>query len=188
MFTGHGPSALTPHGAWQAEVTAAALALVAPDGVYVSDLPRAMATAEPLLTRTGLKPVVTANLRERDMGTYTGMRFADVEAKDPAGWAALVARDPEFCPPGGESHRACAQRLRSFLCDLTTARPTGRVVIVSHGVAIHHLLRALLGMGDDALTVNFQVDNCSIQRVERRGRLVRVLSINDTAHLVPHGP
>ncbi len=184
-FTGHGPSPLTDLGRRQADAVGHILAAPPPDAIYVSDLPRTVATAAPLVARTGILPVLTERLRERAVGTYTGMTFAEVEATDPAGWAALVARDPGHCPPGGESHHDCADRVGAFLDELVTWHPAGRVVLVSHGVAIHHMLRHLLGLRHAAVHVHFQVDNCAVQRVERRaGGAVRVFAINDTSHLV----
>lgn len=182
MFTGHGPSPLTERGRRQAEAVASALASPRPDAVYVSDLPRARMTAAPLCERAGVEPVVSADIRERDMGAFVGITFDEVQARFPEGWAALVARDVDYCPPGGESHRACGDRVARFLVGLRERHPEGRVVVVSHGVAIHHMLRHLLGHADHG--VLFVTDNCSVHRLEMlAGGAVRVAALNDTRHL-----
>lgn len=182
MFTGHGPSPLTDRGRRQAEAVGVALASPRPDAVYVSDLPRALQTAEPLCARAGVTPVVTAEIRERDMGEFVGKRFEEIQSQHADGWNALVSRDPEYQPPGGESHRACAARVARFLDTLRERHGEGRVVVVSHGVAIHHMLWHLL-IGAESHAV-FVTENCAVHRLEfhRDGR-VRVSAINDLRHL-----
>ena len=83
MFTGHSASPLTERGARQAEALAAALGEPAPTVMYSSDLPRAMSTAAPLAVRAGLTVVADHRLRERDMGSFVGVRFDVLEAEQP---------------------------------------------------------------------------------------------------------
>lgn len=182
MFTGHGPSPLTARGLRQAEAMGVALCDPKPDAVYVSDLPRAVQTAQPLLARTGVEPVLTPEIRERDMGAFVGMRFEEVQAQHADGWQAIVRRDREYCPPGGESHRACAERVARFLDGLRARHAAGRVVLVSHGVAIHHMLWHLLVRAESHAV--FATDNCCVHRIEFHadGR-VRVAALNDARHL-----
>jgi broad specificity phosphatase PhoE len=66
----------------------------------------------------------------------------------------------------------------------------GRVVVVSHGLALFHAFSHICGLGSPSAghDVFVLVDNCSLSRVERRAgpdgkRRWRILSINDTAHL-----
>lgn len=182
MFTGHGDYGITALGHAQAEAVARALCEPAPTAVYSSDLRRAMQTATPLAARVGLTLQTWASLRERDMGSFVGMTFAQVQREHPDGWQALVSRDPAYTPPGGESHDALAVRVAAALEELRALHPEGRVVVVSHGVAIHHMLRHLLGMPSQGVV--FQVDNASIQRIDwRPDGLVRVAALNDTRHL-----
>lgn len=181
-FTGHGPSPLSPRGVAQAEATGAALAALNVDHVYVSDLVRTRQTAAPLLALTRITPVVLAEIRERDMGRFVGLSFEEVQARYPDAWDAILTRDPDYAPPEGESHRACGDRVACFLDALREKHPHGRVVVVSHGVAIHHMLRHLLGVPLGA--VFFQSDNCCIHHVELRGgNHVRVIALNDRRHL-----
>ncbi|MDB4929524.1 MAG: Phosphoglycerate mutase [Myxococcaceae bacterium] len=183
MFTGHGPSPLTALGERQAEALGAALAPSAPSVIYSSDLPRALSTAAPLAARTGLAVVADHRLRERDMGAFVGVRFEVLEAEQPEAWRALLARDPEFTPPEGESHRRCAARMSAAVDDILARHATGTVVVVSHGVAIHHALRHLLGANDAGLIL--ATENCGVHRLEwREFGVLRVAALNDTSHLV----
>jgi probable phosphoglycerate mutase len=188
-FTGHGPSPLTELGVRQAEATARALATTPLDALYVSDLPRARDTAAPLARLAGVTPRERPSLRERNMGHLTGIPFDEVAARHPEAWSALAARDPSYRPEGGESHEDTGHRLAGFLEELFAAHAAGRVAIVSHGIAINHLLQQLLGHPPGAMPpFVFRIENCSVQRLERSERgTLRVLAINDTAHLAALG-
>ncbi len=181
-FTGHSPSPLTSRGRAQAERVADALASPPPDAVYASDLRRALDTAAPLAARLGLPVIAREALRERDMGAWVGRTFKDIETNDPDDWRRLVDRDPDHRPPRGESHRECGARVGGALAEILAAHPEGRVVVVSHGVAMHHMLRHLLRV-DDPRTL-FHVENCALQRLTvSAAGIVRIQALNDTRHL-----
>ena len=181
-FTGHSPSPLTPRGRAQARRVAEALGSPRPDAIYSSDLRRAVDTAAPLADRLGVQVVAREALRERDMGAWVGRTFADIEARDPDDWRRLRDRDPDHRPPGGESHRECAARVAHALDQIVADHPDGHVVVFSHGVAMHHMMRHLLRV-DDARTL-FHVENCALQRFLLTGAgLVRVQGLNDARHL-----
>jgi len=185
-FGGHGPAPLTDLGRRQAEAAAAAIVRGGPvDAIYTSDLARAVETAAPLAARAGREAIVTAALRERSVGEWTGMRFEEVQARDPDSWARLLSRDAAWSPPGGESHHACAARLGAFVDEMHARHPAGRVVLVSHGVAIDHLLRRFVGAGPDSVgRFLFRIDNASLHRVLRRADgLYRIAAVNDVSHL-----
>jgi len=189
MFTGHGPSPLTARGHAEARAVAKRIAEKPVDALFSSDLPRAVQTAEPIAEMTGVPIVQDQALREKSFGDLTGTRFADLEAQYPDVWRGLLARDPQFQPPGGESHFECRVRVAAFLARLFESRTSGRVVLVSHGVAINHLLYSLMRTPPDVPpAMVFQIENCSIQRAERQtDGLMRIKCINDCTHLVGIG-
>lgn len=185
VFTGHGPSRLTERGRREAEAAARRIAKEPVTAIYSSDLPRALETAEPLAAITGLPVSASPALRERDIGALTGMAFADIEAQMPEVWRSLLSRDPHFRPPGGESAVETRARMGSFVAGLFEAFGEGRIVVVSHGIAIAQLFYHLIGLPTDEVpAVVFQVENCSVQRIVRRADgTVRIACINDQAHL-----
>ena len=152
-----------------------------------------MRLASPLSRALGLDPILDARLRERDVGHLTGLSFEEVETLHEDSYRQLLSRDPAFRPDGGESHNDCRERVGAWLDD-TVSTLTGaphdhggehiRVVVVSHGVAINHLLRHIVRVDPGENTSWFQIDNCSFTRVElRRQSVFRVLSVNATGHL-----
>jgi broad specificity phosphatase PhoE len=98
------------------------------DAVYCSDLRRAIETAQIAFGAF----TVDARLREQDYGERTGAPSSEVEIE------RLATVDEPF--PGGESVRDCAERMRSFLGDLSEGR---RVLLIGHRgtrIALDHVL------------------------------------------------
>ena len=96
-----------------------------------------------------------------------------------AGGATSITVIPSMLTPGGVHSEV---EIPEALTELRARHPEGRVVVVSHGVAIHHMLRHLLGVASHGIV--FQVDNGSIQRIEwKPDGVVRVAALNDTRHL-----
>jgi probable phosphoglycerate mutase len=189
-FGGHSPVPLTPRGVQQAEATAAAIAKLAPTAIVSSDLVRTRQTAEPIARATGLAPTWDPGLRERSLGILDGLGFAEAEEKHPALWARLRARDPDLVPDGGESNDQVYARVCASIDRVIADHRGGRVVVVSHGIALYHAFAHVCGLGkpgpDHAVFV--LLDNCSLSTLEHRtddaGRSRwRILRLNDVAHL-----
>ncbi len=166
FFASQSDSPLTETGHRQAAALAGSLASTAIDAIYSSDLSRARDTATPLATARGLALVELPELRERHMGVLTGMSFDEARRRFPELWARMVARDPFAVPEGGESHTELAARARAFTTSLASKHRGQTLAIVSHGVAIHHALRCLIGIDDVAHPLWLAVDNASVSRVD----------------------
>ena len=103
--------------------------------VYVSDLRRAVETAEIAFAGTGAEIRQDPRLREVDYGEWNG---APVERI-----AAERRRRVDEPFPGGQSYRDVVEQTRAFLDDLRRDHDGGRVVVVSHSAnrwALQHLL------------------------------------------------
>ena len=182
-FGGHGPTPLTALGHAQAAATAAVLAAEGLDAIWASDLPRAMQTAEPIVTATGIAMRTTPALRERSVGVFTGMSFAEAEARYPAVFAALMRRDPDACAPEGEAVGDCLSRAGAFFDERVAGAGAGRVLLVSHAFTLNLLLRRLCGLGDSP-SVFFRTDNCGLHRLKRTSQgFWNIEALNDRRHL-----
>ncbi len=183
-FGGHGPTPLTALGRRQAEATARALAAEGLTAIFASDLPRARQTAEPIVMATGIAMSTTPALRERHVGVFTGMTFAEAEAAHPDVFAAMMRRDPDACPPEGETAHDCLLRAGVFFDDVIERFEAGRTLLVSHAFTINLLLRRVLGLADSP-TVFFRTDNCALHRLKRSATgFWNVEALNDRRHLV----
>lgn len=184
-FGGHGPTPLTERGRRQAERVAELLAALAPTALVSSDLSRALSTAEVIAARTGLAPVLEPGLRERCLGIFDGLSFAEVQERYPAEWARLTGRDLAFCPEGGEAIDDMFGRVTAAIDRIVAAHAGGRVVVVSHGIAIFHMFAHVAGLGSPGrgLQVFALVDNCSLSRFRHREGRWLIRSLNERHHL-----
>jgi broad specificity phosphatase PhoE len=185
-FGGHGPTPLTERGREQARATGEALASSGVDAIYASDLVRAVQTAELIGAAAGCRPETTPALRERSVGELTGRSFEEAKLEFPEAYAALLQRDADACPPGGESYAQCRQRAVAFFEDMLVRHAGQRIVLVSHHLTLHLLISHILG-GEQApyfSRVFFQIDNCALHRFERvSSELWKVVALNERAHL-----
>jgi probable phosphoglycerate mutase len=190
QFGGHGDAPLTALGRAQAEATARAMAARRPTAIVASDLPRARQTAAPIAEATGLPLVFDRRLRERSLGILDGMSFVEAQQRYPALWERLRSRDHAEVPEGGEPVDAVFARVAAAIDDVAAAHPGGRVVVVSHGLALYHAFCHVCGLGSPGAghPVFVLVDNCSLSTVERRlgedgAHRWRLRGLNDTSHL-----
>lgn len=182
-FGGHGPTPLTALGHAQARATASALAQEGLSEIFASDLVRAMQTAEPICAATGLRLATTPALRERSVGVFTGLTFAEAEERYPDVFTAMMRRDPEACPPEGETTHACMARAGRFLDELVARSGERRVLLVSHAFTLNLLVRHAVGIGTEAQAF-FRTDNCGLHRLRRtRFGLWNIEALNDRRHL-----
>ncbi len=183
-FGGHGPTPLTERGRRQADLTAAALAREGLTAIWSSDLVRAVQTAEPIVAATGLPLRTTPALRERSVGVFTGLTFLEAEERYPDAFAALMRRDPDACPPDGETTHACLARAGAFFDQVTATG--GRVLLVSHAFTLNLMIRRAVGANGPRAF--FRTDNCGLHRLRRTAHdFWNVEALNDRRHLAPLG-
>jgi probable phosphoglycerate mutase len=108
--------------------------------ILCSDLPRARMTAEPLVAR-GHSIEHTPLLQERNFGDIRGMRYDDLTF-DPFA--------PSYAPPNGETVEMFLARVaRAFDLILERRRAlSGPLVVVTHGLVCHALVRDHLRIAD----------------------------------------
>lgn len=163
---------LTELGRRQAATLAAAVGPV--DRVVSSPLARARETAAVF----GAPVEIDERWIEVDYGEYEGRLLADVPVEVWKQWRS----DLDFCPPGGESMRAAAARVREACASLTAEAAEGNVVVVSHVSPIKAAVAWALGVGDEVMW-RLYLDVASISRVGvgPGGPVLR--TYNDTTHL-----
>ncbi len=185
-FGGHTATPLSPRGRKQAVATAEALKKDSLTAIYSSDLERAIETATPLSTLTGLPINATDAFRERSVGVMEGLTFEAAAQKHPEEYAALLRRDFEHVLNGGESYRQLLDRSRNKLDEIIARHRGGKIAVFSHTGTICILSLHLMGALDapELKPVWISSSNCGITRFElRQDGFVRVLAVNDTSHL-----
>jgi probable phosphoglycerate mutase len=181
LVEGQGDPPLSEAGRHQAEQVGLRLAQEPFDALYVSTLQRTVQTAAPLVARTGMTPVVDADLREVFLGEWEGgllrLRAAD---EDPM-FVRVMAEQRWDVIPGAESRDVFGGRLRRAVERIAAAHPGGLVVVFSHGAAIGEILAQATASAPFAFV---GPDNASISRLVVTPDRWIIRGYNDTAHLV----
>ena len=162
LLVRHGQSTWNATGRWQgwadpplsdlgrAQAEAAAPAAAPVDAVVSSDLQRARETAEVMAAVLEIDGVhVEADLRERDVGDFTGLTRAEIEERWPGvlrpGFSATTS-DHRF----GESTDQVLTRVNAAIARLAAAFAGQRVLVVTHGGVVRNLERSF-GIEPDPL-------------------------------------
>ncbi len=145
-WQGWADAPLTDVGREQSAAMAARLAdlEVAFAGAVSSDLQRAVETTTIVAGHLDLGPVrIEPDLRERDVGDWTGRTTDEIEIVWPGAIAAWRAGRLDR-PPGGELEPSFRARVvKTF--ERLAAGPDGHLVVVTHGGVIRSLERHLGG-------------------------------------------
>lgn len=180
LVGGQGDPALHDVGRRQAQAVADRLAGAGLAAIYVSTLRRTAETAAPLAARTGLVPVVDADLREVHLGEWEGGAFRRHVAEGHPAALALLAEERWDAVPGAETNEALAARTRAAVVRIAAAHPDATVAVVSHGGAIGAILAQATGSRPLAFA---GADNASISHLVVAGDRWVLRRFNDTAHL-----
>lgn len=141
-FQGQADPPLDDIGRRQAAQSAALVAAFNPDLVLTSDLRRAVQTAEPLATISGLVLEFEPRLRERGLGHWEGLTRAEVARRYPDELADWVA-GRDVTRRGGESREEVATRACVAFGDIDDV---ALAVLVTHSATAMALTSALLGL------------------------------------------
>jgi broad specificity phosphatase PhoE len=163
-WQGHADRPLTDLGRKQAVDLADRLDDTDLDAVYSSDLRRARDTAEVVARRKGLDVWTTSDLREVDVGSWSGLTRAEAEARFPEAYARWLQGGEGW--EDGETYQQLEARVVRALGRIAADHDGGRVLVVAHGGTIRAVHAAALGV--DVHTYR------RIQRVEPNATLSAV--------------
>lgn len=163
-WQGHADRPLTELGRRQAAELAEHLADTAIDAVYSSDLVRARETAAPIARLKGLEIVELPELREVDVGSWSGLSRTEAQQRFPEGYARWTRGGHGW--DDGETYEQMTERVVGAALRIAEAHPEESVLLVAHGGPIRALHAVSLGM--DVLS------HRQLRRVEPNAHLSRV--------------
>jgi phosphoserine phosphatase len=143
-WQGHADRPLTERGRAQAEALAEKLAGVHLDAIYASDLRRAWETAQVVAAPRGLEVVRLPELREVDVGSWSG--FTRDECADRFPDAFLRWQEGGSGWDDGESYEDMGVRIVGAVQRLAAEHPDGAILVVSHGGPIRAVHAHALGV------------------------------------------
>lgn len=154
------------------------------DAIVTSDLQRAADTALALAAAKRMSVLRRADLREVDLGSWTGILREEIEARDPDVWRRWRIEGIEGWA-GGERYAEALVRVGEALAAIAVEWEGKTVVAVTHGGCIRLATCHLLGLPAGSLGRIMSIGNTSITEFlvdpDGRGRIVR---LNDLAHLL----
>jgi alpha-ribazole phosphatase len=173
---------LSARGEEQARALAERLAGERINRVYASDLRRALVTAEAIAGRHHIDIIQEPRLREISFGAWEGLTYAEIQARDPAGWERWL-RDPvEAAPSGGESMGQLAARVGSLLEELRRLDERESVLLVAHGGSLQTLLCLAVGL-DPQGRWKFRLEPASLSEAHLYTEGAIITLLNDQHHL-----
>jgi probable phosphoglycerate mutase len=183
VFQGQAGKALNALGRAQAGRLAERMRHHPPDVIVASDLERAHETAKIVGAACGVTPELDPDLREVDVGQWTGRSHEEVQELYPDEWNAWSS-GIDVRRGGGETYGELSERIERAVVRAATKYVGKRVLLVSHGGSIKAYVAKMLGVSADGMRALAGVGNCGLTVIERDGRgRSRLHAWNDTAHL-----
>lgn len=158
------------------------------DAIYSSDLARAYQTARELGAAVRVAVQLIPNLREIDLGSWSGLTTDELRERYPAEFARLSAGE-DIVRGGGESIGAMRRRVVEAVEALVAQHHGATLGIVTHGGCIRALLAHAANLDSGELRSFPHIGNTSISVVHVGLDTWETLRINDMAHLeATHDP
>ncbi|MBQ9922949.1 MAG: histidine phosphatase family protein [Clostridia bacterium] len=183
-FTGQSDIPLDPVGISQAHEAAKYISEnYKIDKVYSSDLSRAADTALPTAQFFGLPVIKRCDLREMDLGTWTGRLLSDVEKENPEAFEAYFKDIDVTSVRGGENHSMLITRATRAIDEIAAENDGKSIAIFTHGGVIRAL--HCVWQGFDANSINNvpRVPNASITVAVYNEKNADILLQSYTDHL-----
>lgn len=164
-WQGHGDPPLTELGRRQArevapEVAARVRAAGRPVRLFSSDLRRAVETAAAVARHLELAATALPELREHDIGAWSGLTRAEIAVRDPEALAAFDRGDPDVRLGGAESRREMRERVRRAVEGLAGAHPEHDLLLAVH-------LGVILAVAPERRPANCELVETSLAAVRR---------------------
>ena len=136
---------LNARGREQARVLAEKLEAVPFSAVYASDLRRAHETALIVAERKGLAVTPMGELREIDVGSWTGLSYEEVKERFRDAYAQSRTRTGRGWE-GGETYAEMGRRVLDAMRSIAREHPGDAVLVVTHSGPIRTVRAHALGL------------------------------------------
>jgi broad specificity phosphatase PhoE len=152
------------------------------DAVFCSPMGRSIETAQAIADTRGLTPTVLPQLNDIDYGDWQFKTHDEIRRTDCRTLDTWFKAPHKVRFPRGESLQDVAARAADALRVLFTKHADDVVVIVAHDSTNRVMLTELLDMPLSAYW-RFEQTPCCINEIDMMPDAIRLLSMNDTAHL-----
>jgi broad specificity phosphatase PhoE len=183
-WQGHADVPLNELGHRQAKLVAQRLAAEGPqfDAIYSSDLARAYQTAWEVGAAVKVAVQLLPNLREIDLGTWSGLTYDEIKTTHPTE-IALLERGQDIPRGGGESLSALRKRVVEAVDAIAKLHSGNTLALVTHGGCIRMLLAHAESYHGDGFKRFPHIGNTSISVLRISASGWETLRVNDMGHL-----
>lgn len=170
---------LSDQGYQDARRTAEKLQKYHIDYAFHSDFIRTTETAKIISEITGIAPIPTTYLRERNLGNFAELTMGEIKLNRPQDWAKFLDHhDPDWNGLEGESLRDVSNRFHTFLTETLSQYKDKSVLLITHSGYIHTILRDYFEFFDkDSFE---EVGHSSVTILEKNGHTYKLVSYNET--------
>ncbi len=183
-WQGHADVPLNEVGYRQARLLARRLAAegVRFDAIYSSDLARAFQTAWEIGAAVKVPVQLLPNLREIDLGTWSGLTYDEIKTTHPTE-IALLEQGQDIPRGGGETLSALRKRVVEAVDAIANHHKGSTLALVTHGGCIRMLLAHAESFQGDGFERFPHIGNTSVSVVRVGRESWEILRVNDIAHL-----
>jgi broad specificity phosphatase PhoE len=178
IFQGYSSVPLSARGRLQVARVAEPLVCLRPQGLYSSDLRRALETAAIISQQLGLPVQHCEGLSEWNIGTWIGQSTTVYLAH----LQSVGAHPVTYVPAGGESQLHTQARIVAQMQALARQHAEDTIVCMSHGTAIDLLAQHILGL-DVMRPPTFHIANTSVNIFPFQDGAWEVVTLNEVYHL-----
>ncbi|SOB93849.1 probable phosphoglycerate mutase [Ureibacillus xyleni] len=157
-------SELTENGRDQVKALQQELQHIKFNAVYSSPLQRAVETANILVGETA-RIKLDDRLREIHLGSWQGRKIADIWEEDYDRYFAYCNKPQCYKPDSGESFLQVSARMTDLLMDCSNKYKEGKILFITHAVAIRALLLNVLGLECDRIWNIEEIDGASVTKL-----------------------
>lgn len=185
LIQGSTDSPLCEKGKQEARKTAAAMADVHFRSVFCSPTGRTRETAKIILQTHHPEPIYLENLREMDFGWLEGRRYFNApDHEEPLFKRIYFLARILYAQLTGERISQVSWRAEKSWAVIRAAAPSGKVLVISHGVLLNYFLRFLLPKEDCKAIQPVRLNHCGITelKVWEPGN-AEIVRLNDISHL-----
>jgi broad specificity phosphatase PhoE len=150
------------------------------DRVLSSDRSRCVETARTIDAPLSASPL----LRELDFGDREGQKWSDIRAGSPELTGQLLAADPSFTAPGGESYSSYSTRIPQIIQEEDLRDLSGTIAVVTHDGVVRSLIARILNWPASTLS-STTVFVGSVSSIFVRDGIPRLDLLNHFEHLTP---
>lgn len=150
---------------------------------YASPLKRAHQTAEVILKGKKCRISCDEDLMEMGLGEWEGRAISQVKKAYGDAFAKWAVAPSRVTIPGGEDFKEFVGRVKNAMRAIERKHRDGNVLLVSHGGVISTYATQILNLPPDDIWC-LTVRNASLTIVDVKPSIHRIVTFNDTSHLM----